>query len=281
MNLDSNHNSKWPEHNGAPSNWDHSTHPEFYNYYAAKSISEASRQRLSTMRDMILRLMSAQGDSTQALKVADIGCNTGTLSLIWAEQGHCVFGVDVSAEFVELAKERAKAANLDIDFQVGTATALPLPEGSMDICLAPELLEHVEDWEKCLDEFTKVLKSGGMLFLTTSNRLCPRQQEFNLPLYSWYPSRIKRHYVRLALTTRPELANYARYPAVHWFTFYKLRKALAERGFSSMDRFDIMDIESFSFPKKNIVRLIRKFPILRWLGQICTPYTVILSLRKK
>jgi 2-polyprenyl-3-methyl-5-hydroxy-6-metoxy-1,4-benzoquinol methylase len=55
----------------------------------------------------------------------------------------------------------------------------------MDVCLLPELLEHVADWQSCLNEAARVLRPGGLLYLSTTNVLCPRQQEFNLPLYSF------------------------------------------------------------------------------------------------
>ena len=99
----------------------------------------------------------------------------------------------------------------------------------MSVCL-PELLEHVPDWETCLREAARSLDPGGLLYLSTTNVLCPVQSEFNLPLYSWYPGFIKRRYERLAVTTRPAIANYAKYPAVNWFTFYRLRDYLASTG---------------------------------------------------
>ena len=154
------------------------------------------------------------------LRVADIGCGAGTQSLLWAELGHSVFGLDVNAPLVEVAQRRAAERGLPVDFRVGTATALPLEDSSVDVCLLPELLEHVPDWEACLREAARSLDVGGLLYVSTTNVLCPVQSEFNLPLYSWYPSFVKRRYERLAVTTRPAIANYAKYPAVNWFTFY-------------------------------------------------------------
>jgi len=110
----------------------------------------------------------------------------------------------------------------------------------MDVYVVPELLEHVVDWEGVLNEAARILRPNGVLFLSTTNALCPVQNEFNLPLYAWYPAFMKRHYERLAVTTRPEVANYAKYPAVNWFTFYSLRSALRARGFNRfLDRLDM------------------------------------------
>ncbi len=166
--------------------WDHSSRQEFVDYYAQQSLSEETRGRFARQRDMILRIQRRDpGDG--GLTIADIGGGAGTLAQLWASAGCRVHCLDINEPLLRIAEARAKEAGLDIDFEVGSATDLPWPDESKDIVLAPELLEHVEDWERCLDEFTRVLRPDGLLFLSTTNSLCPRQQEFNLPAYSWYP----------------------------------------------------------------------------------------------
>ena len=182
------------------------------------------------------------------LDVADIGCNAGTQSCIWAERGHVVHGLDINGALLAIARRRALEHGLEIDFREGSATALPWLDASMDVCLLPELLEHVADWESCLTEAARILRPGGVLFVSTTNRLCPRQMEFELPLYAWYPARMKRHYERLAVTTRPELVNHAAFPAVNWFTPYQLRGRLEELGLRAWDHFDWIDIARRSPP---------------------------------
>lgn len=277
-NMGNNTNEEFQPSNESDA-WDHKTHEEFLEYYASASASDEAYLRMGNIRDMMLRVIRKNGALTPPLDVADIGCNAGTLSMIWAEQGHRVFGLDVSAELINIADKRAQEAGLKIDYRVGSATDLPWPDVSMDVCLAPELLEHVQDWERCLDEFTRILKPGGILFITTSNKLCPKQQEFNLTLYSWYPGFLKRYYEKLSVTTRRDLANYATYPAVNWFTFYGLRKALKSRGCTSMDRFDVMDTENGSMMKKLAVAVISRFSIVRWFAHVCTPYTIIVAAK--
>lgn len=259
-----------------PENWDHSTSKEFLDYYSEQSATQEMVARADRARDMILRVRgTAEGDAP--LDVLDIGCNAGTFSISWAEKGHRVTGVDISAELIELARRRANDAGADIEFKVGSATELPIESGSMDVCFSPELLEHVADWESCLDEFTRVLRPGGTLYLTTTNKLCPVQMEFNLPLYSWYPGRLKRHFEKLSVTTKPELANHATYPAVNWFSFYMLRKELARRGLSSKDRFDVMLVDSQA--KKIVVSLVQRFAPVRWVAQVMTPSSIVVGTK--
>ena len=150
----------------------------------------------------------------------------------------------------------------------------------MDVCLLPELLEHVDDWESCLREAARVLKRGGVLYLSTTNVLCPVQEEFELPLYSWYPPPLKRRYERLAVTTRPELVNHARYPAVHWFSYYGLRDHLAGLGFDCLRsiRHDRRARDAVCSPGSSL-SAVKRVDVLRWVGHVLTPYTVVFAVK--
>ena len=205
-----------------------------------------------------------------------------TLNVVLADAQN-VYGIDVSATFdpqlVERARQRAPDARLPIDFEVASATDLPWPDASLDVCIAPELLEHVADWQAVVNECTRVIRPGGVVYFSTTNVLCPKQEEFDLPFYSWYPGFLKRRYERLSVTTRPELVNHARYPAVNWFTYYGLRAEMARRGFVSMDRFDLFALKPERGVKRLMIQTLRALPPLRWLAHVATPYTVILSRR--
>ena len=256
--------------------WDHSTHDAFFRYYEEEHRSDRTVRRFAAIRDTVLSAVARDGE---VLDVLDVGCGPGTQSLLWAELGHRVHGLDVSERFISVARTQADVRGYSLDFRVGSATNLPWPTGTMDICLAVELLEHIAEWEPCLDEFTRVLRPGGALFLTTTNTLCPKQQEFDLPLYSWYPAPLKRRYERLAKTTRPELASFATYPAVNWFTFYGLRKELARRGCRSYDRFDVVKASEKTAVKRIALRLARMMPPVRFLAHVATPSTWVLAIK--
>jgi 2-polyprenyl-6-hydroxyphenyl methylase/3-demethylubiquinone-9 3-methyltransferase len=255
---------------------DHGSHTEFYEYYAKMSLTPGAQGRFRAIRDTVLRYSPHAGPCD----VADIGCGAGTQSMVWAELGHRVRGLDINQPLLDLAGRRSADAGYSIEFAVGSAVSLPWPDESVDICLAIELLEHVADWQACLQEFTRILRPGGVLFLTTSNKLCPVQQEFDLPLYSWYPAAIKRYCERLATTTHPHLVNYAKYPATNWFSFYELSKELARRDFDSFDRFDLINTRDKSALARAVVACIRAVPPLRWLAHIATPGTTVLAVKR-
>lgn len=259
---------------------DFSSHQEFYEYYANESESQSTVRRFSAIKDVVQGNLTEALHQKSVLQVADIGCGAGTQSIMWAKEGYEVFGLDINKPLVELARERADNQALNISFDVGTADNLPWGDASMDVCLVPELLEHVENWEECLDEFSRILRPGGVMFLSTNNWLCPVQQEFSLPLYSWYPGRLKKYYEKLAVTTKPELVNYAKYPAVNWFSFYSLSRAMEKRGFQSLDRFDIKKQKNLSVAARVVYSLLRASRFARFVGHVLTPYTQLLGVKK-
>lgn len=260
--------------------YDSSSDERFTEYYAAASESQTTRDRFVSIREKVLWLRGHLGLPVESLDVADIGCGAGTQARLWASGGHRVCGVDINAPLVGIARERAGKEGLRIRFDVGSATALPYEDASFDVCILPELLEHVPEWEPCLSEAARVLRKGGILQLSTTNRLCPKQDEFNLPLYSWYPRPLKRHYEKLSVTTRPELANFARYPAVHWFDYFQLRDWFAARGIETFDRFDMMHMRGASGPVGIALKAIRAAHPVRWIAQVFTPYTLLFAIKR-
>ena len=257
----------------------HKADERFVAYYRDKSADSEDVARSSAMQAAITQFLRRRGRETDGLAVADIGCGPGSQAILWASKGYSVRALDVSADFIAAGKESAKKLGLDVDFELGTATDLPWSDECVDICLAPELLEHVPDWTSCLNQFTRILRPGGLLFINTSNKLCPIQNEFNLPMYSWYPGPVKRYCERLATTTRPNLVNFATYPAVNWFSYYGLCNELAKRGLTSFDRLDITDTRRMSPMKRRIVDTLRASGALRLVVQFLTPYTQIVGIK--
>lgn len=264
----------------ADDEWRDSSDARFLDYYSRESQSPQTRRSFTAIRDTVLRVVGRSEPARRPLDVVDVGCGAGTLPMIWAEAGHRAHGLDVNRQLLELGRQRAVQAGLNVDLRIGSGVALPWEDESMDVCVALGVLEHVAPWEAFLDELVRVLRPGGVLFLTTTNKLCPLQQEFNLPLYSWYPRPLKRRYERLASSARPELANYAAYPAVNWFTFHSLRDALAARGCRSLDRFDLVRLSDKGPASRLILHAVRRIVPLRWLAHVATPYTVVAATKQ-
>jgi 2-polyprenyl-6-hydroxyphenyl methylase/3-demethylubiquinone-9 3-methyltransferase len=258
--------------------YSHSSDERFIEYYAQQSQSAETAARFRRVRDRAVALLAESGRHGP-FDVADIGCGAGTQALLWAELGHRVSALDVNEPLVKLARTRAAEQGLTIRFDVGTATALPYADASVDAVLLPELLEHIADWQGCMNEAVRILRPSGLFYLSTTNWLCPRQEEFTLPLYSWYPGKLKRWCENKAITTHPQWANYARYPAVNWFSYFELSRWLHARGFATRDRFDMLAAQPIGGLTRSIVSSIRMLPPLRLLAHMATAGTTVWAVR--
>lgn len=109
---------------------------------------------------------------------------------------------------------------------LATAENLPVPTASIDAVVMQSLLEHVDSPDIALSETYRVLKPGGIAFVSTTNRyrfsITGSNGEFRIPFFNWFPTVVKEGYVVRHLHHDPSLASYTPRPAVHWFTFSTL-----------------------------------------------------------
>ena len=101
--------------------------------------------------------------------VLDVACGTGYGSMHLANQGAAeVIGVDLSWQAIEYAKMHYSHPKLR--FVIGDATTLALASGYFDIIVSFETLEHIKNYEGLLRETYRVLKTNGIIFISTPDR---------------------------------------------------------------------------------------------------------------
>lgn len=98
-------------------------------------------------------------------EVLDVGCGTGSLSLLLAEAGHRVTGVDLAPAMVERARAKLAAAGHTATFTVGDAAAPPTGDRTFDMVLARHLLWTLPDPHTALRRWIGRLRPGGRLVL--------------------------------------------------------------------------------------------------------------------
>ena len=97
--------------------------------------------------------------------VLDVGCGTGSLSVVMAGLGYQVTGIDLSPAMIALAEEKAHAAGQQIAFQVVDAAAARFPAGSFDALVCRHLLWALPNTPQVLQRWAKLLKPQGRLIL--------------------------------------------------------------------------------------------------------------------
>ena len=94
--------------------------------------------------------------------ILDFGCGDGEVCVQLARLGYNTTGFDVSPEYIELAKERARIDGVEdkVKFFVADGSNLTLAEQTFDLVLVQLVLHHV-DLRPCLENIRKHVKPGG------------------------------------------------------------------------------------------------------------------------
>ena len=98
----------------------------------------------------------------------DVGCGVGILLARLNTERQCkVFGVDISHKAIEIAKQ-AGIPGLSCQLPI-----LPLDSDFFDVVIATEVIEHLLDPKKTIDQMCRVLRGNGTMILSTPNDSIP------------------------------------------------------------------------------------------------------------
>lgn len=105
------------------------------------------------------------------LKTLDVGCGAGLVTEPMARMGAEAVGLDVGPEVIEAARTHAAKQKLQIDYHIGQATEFAAKwAGRFDVITCLEVIEHVTDRLAFLKALRRMLKSEGLLIISTPNR---------------------------------------------------------------------------------------------------------------
>jgi SAM-dependent methyltransferase len=116
-------------------------------------------ERSSDLSDRVRRLLGPFSGNEVAL---DSGCGTGALAFALSPHVGEVVGVDVRADFLEAARERAPE---NVRFVEGDSMSLPFQYASFDIAGALRALHHIRRPELAVSELARVTRPGGRILV--------------------------------------------------------------------------------------------------------------------
>jgi ArsR family transcriptional regulator len=100
------------------------------------------------------------------VRVADLGCGEGYLTLEASRFASRVIAIDRSAEVLERARALAARRRVsNVTWKRGELEKLPIPDGSVDVALFSQALHHAADPARALAEGVRVLAAGGRVLV--------------------------------------------------------------------------------------------------------------------
>lgn len=119
-------------------------------------------------------------------QVLDAACGEGFGSALLADNAASVLAIDIDTASIEHARQRY-AIHDNLDFRLDDVTQLDaLADGSFDVIVSFETLEHVMDHDRMMAGFRRLLKADGILLISTPDK----------KNYSDVPGVVNPHHVR-------------------------------------------------------------------------------------
>ena len=132
---------------------------------------ESEFKPLHQINPLRLSYIEQQAAGLDGKTILDVGCGGGILAEALALKGARVTGIDMAELSLKVARLHLHESGLDIDYQLSTVEAFAEQhQAQFDIVTCLELLEHVPDPASIITSATRLLKPGGILFLSTINR---------------------------------------------------------------------------------------------------------------
>lgn len=176
-------------------------------HYEQKSsgyFSQTERER------RVLKLVGGPG-----LQVLDVGCAGGHLGKFVQEHGNTVDGADLSDSAAE--KARATLRNVYV-FDIEATWPAEVANGSYDVAILGEVLEHVFNPVEVLAEVRRALKPGGRVVITTPN-------------FTLWIARLQFLFGRF----RYQKYGIWDFGHIRWFTYKYLNEVLQEANFELLE----------------------------------------------
>lgn len=196
------------------------------------------------------------------MKILDCGCGKGLYVVEFLNFGCDAIGIDYSKEKIE--QGRRLHPEIAFRLSVGDIERLDFPDGSLDIVMLNEVLEHIENQGQALKEIYRILKPDGQLIVFSPNRLYPFETH---SVISKFSQKIIPHYIPFIPYIPVKIGNlFFDYRARNYWPC-ELKQLITRQGFKIIQTDFVW--QTFENISGNLPRRLEKWiPLLRKLVAI-------------
>jgi ubiquinone/menaquinone biosynthesis C-methylase UbiE len=144
-------------------------------------------------------------------RILEIAPGPGYLAIELAKLGrYQISGLDISRTFVGIAREKARAAAVEVDFQQGDVAHVPYESDLFDFIVCRAAFKNFSNPARALNEMYRVLKCGGTALIIDLRRDAPKEtidQYIDMIGLNWWDSFLTKWTFELMLKRRAYLKN--------------------------------------------------------------------------
>lgn len=179
-------------------------------------------------------------------KLLDIGCGYGSFVLVCRNAEIEAEGIDIADYDINFARKRLAlerpSDNAESVLHLGDGQNTGLPDSSFDVITAWNLLEHVPDFHKLIQEAYRLLRPGGVFIGIAPNYLAFRQEaHYHIPWLPLFPRSLAHAYL-MRRGLNPKFFD----EDIHYVTGWGIQNSLTKYGFNVVypekNKFDHPDI---------------------------------------
>jgi 2-polyprenyl-3-methyl-5-hydroxy-6-metoxy-1,4-benzoquinol methylase len=190
------------------------------------------------------------------IKILDIGCGNGNISLALGSLGYNVTGVDIDRTSIENARKINTFKN--VQFNVLDANAFDVKD-EFDAIVCSEVLEHLENPSELVQSIFSILKKDGILVATVPNGWGPREVLITKPMQWLHKNKMDTAILKfkkiLGYSNHTQQSSNPDLTHVQFFTAGNFKKILEHAGFKQL-QWDNADFIERVFPYSWLTRRI-------------------------
>lgn len=136
--------------------------------------------------------------SLEHKKVLEIGAGLGNSLISFRLKGIEAYGIEPAEDFYQIVRKRLQEFGLDPQAVIKSrGENLPYESCSFDFVLCAQVLEHVKEPVAIMEEINRVLKKGGICYITAPNYLSFKENHYRVPWVPMLPRSIAEKYLKL------------------------------------------------------------------------------------